>query len=44
MSNTIQTILVIVTVSIAVGFLIKKFFLKPKKSSKNSCEDDCGCH
>ncbi len=44
MNNTIQTIFVIIIVSFAAWFLVKKFFLKPKKNSKGSCEDDCSCH
>lgn len=45
MNNSLQTILVIVTVSLAVVFLVKKFLWNPKKKNKNSCgDDDCGCH
>ncbi|MCH8127480.1 FeoB-associated Cys-rich membrane protein [candidate division KSB1 bacterium] len=45
MNSTLQTIFVIITVSFAVLFLVKKFLWKPKKSGSNSCgEDDCGCH
>jgi attachment p12 family protein len=45
MNNSLQTILVIITVSVAVGFLVKKFLWKPKKNKNDSCgNDDCGCH
>jgi len=45
MNNTTQTILVIITVSFAVGFLVKKFLWNPNKKKENSCgDDDCGCH
>ncbi|RLD30142.1 MAG: FeoB-associated Cys-rich membrane protein [Bacteroidetes bacterium] len=45
MNNTIQTIFVIITVSVAVGFLVKKFLWNPKKKTNKSCDnDDCGCH
>ncbi|MDR9401675.1 MAG: FeoB-associated Cys-rich membrane protein, partial [Psychroflexus sp.] len=38
----VQEILVFITVSFAVGYLIKKFFFK--KKSSNSCgSDNCGC-
>lgn len=43
MNNTIQTILVIISVSLAIAFLVKKFFLK-KKPKKACGTDDCGCH
>ncbi|MFD2892318.1 FeoB-associated Cys-rich membrane protein [Flavobacterium chuncheonense] len=41
----IQEILVYITLAVAIGFLVKKFFWKkkPKKGNK-SCGDDCGCH
>ncbi|MBC9794918.1 FeoB-associated Cys-rich membrane protein [Sinomicrobium weinanense] len=40
----IQTILVYAALAIAVGFLVKKFFL-PKKKTKKACSNqDCGCH
>lgn len=45
MNNTIQTLFVIITVSLAVGFLVKKFLWNPKNKSKKSCGDnDCDCH
>lgn len=41
----IQEILAFIALGIAVIFLIKKFFLKKKKSDKNCGNDnDCGCH
>ncbi|MFT6748397.1 MAG: hypothetical protein ACJAQ1_000309 [Flavobacterium sp.] len=40
-----QEILVYICVAVAVGFLIKKFFLKKKKKTKGkNCDTDCGCH
>jgi len=39
-----QQILVYLVVLLAVRFLIKKYFFKNKKSSKNCGKDDCGCH
>ncbi|NOY47293.1 hypothetical protein MNBD_BACTEROID02-1119 [hydrothermal vent metagenome] len=45
MNNTLQTILVIITVGFAVWFLVRKFVWKPKKNNNDSCgKDDCGCH
>jgi len=45
MNNTLQNIMVIIIVGIAVWFLVKKFLWKPKKDSNGSCgNDDCGCH
>ncbi|WP_460189592.1 FeoB-associated Cys-rich membrane protein [Urechidicola sp. KH5] len=39
----IQEIGVFVLVALAFGFLVKKFFWKPK--SANACDkDSCGCH
>ncbi len=38
-----QTILVYISLSIAVFFLVRKFFWK-QKSKKNCGDDDCGCH
>ncbi|MFK2819195.1 FeoB-associated Cys-rich membrane protein [Flavobacteriaceae sp. LMIT009] len=44
MNNTIQTILVIITVAIAVGFLVRKFIWTPKKKATKPCGNDgCGC-
>jgi len=56
MNNTIQTILVITTVTFALGFLVKKFLWSPKtfksltkgqskkRNSKSCGSDNCGCH
>ena len=51
MTDTIQNILVYITVLIAAGFIIKKFFLPKKlfasnknKNSKACGQDGCGCH
>lgn len=44
MNNTLQTIFVIIVVSLAIGFLVKKFLWNPKKKN-NSCDSgDCDCH
>ncbi|WP_299430554.1 FeoB-associated Cys-rich membrane protein [uncultured Maribacter sp.] len=48
MSTIIQNILVFATLILAVGFLVKKFFLpKPVKVNKNkftkSCSQEGGC-
>ncbi len=46
----IQSLLVYVIVALAVGYILKKFFLPKtlfasKKSSNKSCgSDSCGCH
>ncbi|MDT0554252.1 FeoB-associated Cys-rich membrane protein [Urechidicola vernalis] len=39
-----QQILVFITVALAVGFLVKKYFFKSKKTTKSCGEDSCGCH
>lgn len=39
-----QKILAFVTLGIAIAFLIRKFFLKKKKSDKNCGNGDCGCN
>lgn len=45
MSNSLQILLVIVSVGLAIGFLVTKFIWKPRKKAKGSCgDDDCGCH
>ncbi|WP_299258701.1 hypothetical protein [uncultured Aquimarina sp.] len=50
MNIIIQNILVLIVFTIAIGFLIKKFFWKPQVSSVNkkipgSCgKGGCGCH
>ncbi|UOB15971.1 FeoB-associated Cys-rich membrane protein [Abyssalbus ytuae] len=41
---TLQHILVYITVLLALVFLIKKFLLPKKKTSKTCGKDDCGCH
>jgi hypothetical protein len=38
-----QEILTYITLGIAMLFLIKKFFLKKKKTDKN-CGEGCNCH
>jgi hypothetical protein len=40
----IQEIIAFAILVAAVGFLIKKYFFKSKKSNKNCGENDCGCH
>ncbi|MFT7334440.1 MAG: glycopeptide antibiotics resistance protein [Porticoccaceae bacterium] len=40
----IQEIIAFVALGIALAFLIKKFFLKKKKSDKSCGDDGCGCH
>ncbi len=46
MNIIIQNILVFTALALAVGFIVKKFILKPKKKSSKSCggDDGCGCH
>jgi hypothetical protein len=40
-----QEILAFIALGIAIGFLIKKFFVKKEKKSDKDCgNDDCGCH
>ena len=40
-----QEIIAFVLLSVALAFLIRKFFLKKKKSDKDCGSDDnCGCH
>jgi hypothetical protein len=42
--NTFQNILVIITVALAIGFLVRKFIWKPKKKAAKSCgSDGCSC-
>jgi hypothetical protein len=43
MINT-QEILVYIAVLLAVAFLVKKYFYKPKKTTKSCGKDSCGCH
>jgi hypothetical protein len=40
----IQEILALITLGIAIVFLLKKFLFKKKKSNKNCGNDDCACH
>lgn len=46
----LQLVLVYITLAIAVGYIVKKFFLpkrlfaSKKDSSKNCGDRDCGCH
>jgi len=45
----IQSILVYITLALAIGYVVKKFFLPKrllvsKKNSKACGQDDCGCH
>jgi hypothetical protein len=41
----VQEILAFVLLGIAVFFLIRKFFFKPKKKSGKDCgSGDCGCN
>ena len=46
MSNTLQTIFIIILTGMAIGYLVRKFIWNPKKkSTAKSCgKDDCGCH
>lgn len=39
----IQKIIAFIILGVAVGFLIKKYFFKNKKSDKNCGGGDCGC-
>ena len=46
----LQPLLVYIVLAIAIGYLVKKFFLPktlfaPKKVNSKTCgQDDCGCH
>jgi hypothetical protein len=46
----LQSVLVYLTLAIAIGYLAKRFllpkrlFVSKKDISKNCGEDDCGCH
>ncbi len=45
----IQTILVYLTLVIALGYLLKKFILpkrlfSTKKGNTTGCDDNCACH
>ena len=39
-----QEILVFITLALAVGFLVKKYFFKGKKNTKSCGGNSCGCH
>jgi len=45
MNQTLQTIIILVILGFALGFLVKKFIWSPsKKKNNNACSDDnCGC-
>ena len=43
-SMDIQKILVYLSLAIAVGFLVKKFFWKKRPKKSKPCGDDCACH
>ncbi len=46
----LQTILVFITLTIAVGYIVKKFllpktlFVSKKEKTKTCGDGDCGCH
>lgn len=46
----LQSILVYITLAVAIGYIVKKYFLPKalfvsKKSNSKACgQDDCGCH
>ncbi|UNZ00052.1 FeoB-associated Cys-rich membrane protein [Zhouia spongiae] len=42
----LQTILVYITLAVAVGYLVRKFFWpKRRQSAAKECgKNDCGCH
>jgi len=48
--ENLQLVLVYITLALAIGYLVKKFFLPitlfaTKKSAAKACgQDDCGCH
>jgi len=45
MNEIIQTILVVVALGFAIGFLVKKFFWKKQKAKKAFGDHDCDkCH
>ncbi|MDN3675492.1 FeoB-associated Cys-rich membrane protein [Flavobacterium branchiarum] len=39
----VQEIIAFAILAIAIAFLIRKFFWKPK-NKKNCGDNDCGCH
>ena len=44
MNSLIQNIVVFAALAFALGFIIKKFFLKKAKTDKGCGDGDCGCH
>ncbi|APY08579.1 hypothetical protein BWZ20_09815 [Winogradskyella sp. J14-2] len=45
MNDIIQNILVFSALLVSIGFLIRKFIWKPKRTSNKSCgSDGCGCN
>ena len=45
MNDSIQNILVFITLGLALMFLVRKFIWKPKKKASKACGNDgCGCH
>jgi hypothetical protein len=40
----LQNILVYLIVLTALAYLVKKFFLKIKKTNAAGCDTNCGCH
>jgi len=38
-----QYVLVYITLAVAVGYLVKRFFFPEKKTKKACGKDDCGC-
>ncbi|WP_299114008.1 FeoB-associated Cys-rich membrane protein [uncultured Winogradskyella sp.] len=45
MNDSIQNILVFITIGLALTFLVRKFIWKPKKKVVKACGNDgCGCH
>ena len=46
MNIIIQNILVFLTVALAIGYIIKKYFWSPKNKNTKACggNDNCGCH
>ncbi|ETN93987.1 hypothetical protein SAMN04487906_0204 [Zhouia amylolytica] len=40
----LQVILVYITLAIALGYLLKKFFWPKKQAAKSCGKNDCGCH
>jgi len=44
MNTIIQNILVLITLVLAIAFLVNKHFFKKQKSEKPCGTDDCNCH